>query len=70
MTHEQKVFIIKEYNFLSESAKKFFNDKDLENLNIERVRLGVFVNTIEKLFNIDFYEWIEENAIPNKNNRG
>jgi len=57
--HEQLTFIKQQYNLLSNSANKYFEANDLVNLNAERTRLGVFIDTIEKLFNCDFYTEIK-----------
>jgi hypothetical protein len=56
LNFEQKIFIKTQYNFLSNSCKDLFNKNDLENLHLERARVGVFINNIEKLFNVDFYK--------------
>ena len=58
--YDQKVFIVKEYKFLSNLCNKHLHNKDFDMLNVERARIGVFINTIEKLFNIDFYTWYNE----------
>ena len=55
MTPEQINTIKKEYSILSNECKKYYDNKDYELLSITRVRISVFIETIEKVFNIDFY---------------
>jgi hypothetical protein len=54
LSFEQKLFIKKEYTFLSGCCKKSYDANDLEQLHEDRVRIGTFRYTIEKLFNCDF----------------
>lgn len=67
MTNEQKEFILKEFEYLKLRAASTTDNVDFL---IENRAVHTFVNTVEGLFDIDFYKWIEENAIPNQNNRG
>lgn len=55
LTFEQKAFIKKEYLLLSGECQKHYHSKDLEQLRLARIRIGVFTTTIEGLFCLDFY---------------
>lgn len=67
MTTEQKEIILEIFRDLKSRASDTSDNIDFL---IENRALHSFVDTIEGLFDIDFYEWIEDNAIPNQNNRG
>ena len=60
----QRLFILKEYNNLSNSCNKHSIDNNVMELHISRQRLSVFVNTIESLFDLDFYTLIESLKKP------
>ena len=55
MTPEQIKTIKKEYSLLSNECKKYYDNKDYELLSITRIKIAVFIETIEKVFNVDFY---------------
>ena len=58
LNFEQLLFIKKEYNFMSNNCKKYFDSKsetDIHNLHDEMLLLVSFIYAIEGLFNCNFY---------------